>query len=443
MESRWVVHLDMDAFFASVEQLARPTLRGRPVLVGGIGGRGVVAGASYEARTFGAKSAMPMHQAQRLIGVTAVVVPPRGSVYRAASERTFAAVRELMPVIEQLSFDEAFGEPPSLKGAARQEVEEFCKELRAQVYNSTGLNASVGAGSGKQIAKIASALAKPAGQLVVGHAEQSELLAPLPVRKLWGIGPVADQRLRTMGVTTIGQFAALSVADAASILGTTTGPALHALAQGIDTRAVTERAVAKQISAETTFAQDLLTKAQVRAAIARTGNSAHARLLKDTRGARTVTVKLRKADFSIVSRSATLPYATTDRGVLIATAHKLAADPIDVGPIRLVGVSLSGLTSTQQQVLFPELDVDSEPVGESTANLPTRSWSGISTGSDVQHVQYGFGWVQGCGHGVVTVRFETRSTGPGKARTFALDDENLTLADPLLSLDWPRSRLPD
>src|SRR3954468_12934670 len=133
MEGRWVLHFDMDAFFASVEQLTRPTLRRRPVLVGGLGGRGVVAGASYEARVFGARSAMPMHQARRLVGAAAVVLPPRGVVYGVASGRVLDTVRALVPVLEQLSFDEAFGEPAELVGADAEEVERFCEHLRARV----------------------------------------------------------------------------------------------------------------------------------------------------------------------------------------------------------------------------------------------------------------------------------------------------------------------
>jgi DNA polymerase-4 len=157
----------MDAFYASVEQLTRPTLRGRPVLVGGLGGRGVVAGASYEARVYGARSAMPMHQARRLVGAPAVVLPPRGVVYGVASRRVLDTVRTVVPVLEQLSFDEAFGEPTELVGASADDVEAFCQSLRAKVRDETGLVASVGAGSGKQIAKIASGLAKPDGIRVV------------------------------------------------------------------------------------------------------------------------------------------------------------------------------------------------------------------------------------------------------------------------------------
>src|ERR1700754_808065 len=153
----------MDAFFASVEQLTRPTLRGRPVLVGGLGGRGVVAGASYESRVFGARSAMPMHQARRMVGVSAVVLPPRGVVYGVASARVLDTVRSVVPVLEQLSFDKAFGEPSELVGESAEHVEEFCGHPRGKVLHETGLVASVGAGSGKQIAKIASGLAQPDG----------------------------------------------------------------------------------------------------------------------------------------------------------------------------------------------------------------------------------------------------------------------------------------
>ena len=364
MESRWVLHLDMDAFFASVEQLTRPTLRGRPVLVGGLGGRGVVAGASYEARVFGARSAMPMHQARRQVGVSAVVLPPRGVVYGVASRRVFDAVRSLIPVVEQLSFDEAFGEPAQLAGAPADEVEAFCEQLRRRVRDETGLVASVGAGSGKQIAKIASELAKPDGIRVVRRAEEQLLLDGLPVRRLWGIGPVAEDKLHRLGIETIGQLAALSDAEVANILGATVGPALHRLARGIDDRPVAERAEAKQISAESTFATDLTTMDQLREAIEPIAEHAHRRLLKDGRGARTVTVKLKKSDMSTLTRSATLPYATAEAGALVAVARRLLLDPLQIGPIRLLGVGFSGLSDVRQESLFPDLDLSPETAEE-------------------------------------------------------------------------------
>ncbi len=434
---RWVLHFDMDAFFASVEQLTRPTLKGRPVLVGGRGGRGVVAGASYEARAFGARSAMPVHQARRLIGPAAVVLPPRGAVYGVASRRVMDTVRAVVPVLEQLSFDEAFGEPAELAGATAGQVQRFCSELRLLVRERTGLVASVGAGSGKQIAKIASGLAKPDGVEVIPREDEQRLLAGLAVRRLWGIGPVAEEKLHRLGIETVGQFAALAESEAADILGAAAGPALHRLARGIDDRPVTERAESKQISAESTFETDLTTLDQLREAAGPIAEHAHRRLTRDGRGARTVTVKLKKSDMSTLTRSATLPYATADAGTLTATARRLLLDPREVGPIRLVGVGFSGLSDVLQESLFPELDqqeIDLLPdVPTPEAALDSAGWR---VGDDVHHSGYGHGWVQGAGHGVVSVRFETRASGPGVMRTFALEAAELTPADPVDSLDW-------
>ncbi len=445
MTSRWVLHLDMDAFFASVEQLTRPTLRGRPVLVGGLGGRGVVAGASYEARVFGARSAMPMHQARRLVGAAAVVLPPRGVVYGVASRRVFDTIRSVVPVIEQLSHDEGFGEPTQLAGAAAVDVERFCEQLRRRVREETGLVASVGAGSGKQLAKIASGLAKPDGVRVIRQAEEQPLLFGLPVRRLWGIGPVAEEKLHRLGIDTIGQLAALTDAEVSDILGATIGPALHRLARGIDDRPVAERAEAKQISAESTFATDLTSLEQVHEAVGPIAEHAHARLMRDGRGARTVTVKLKKSDMSTLTRSATLPYATTEAAALIATARRLLLDPRQIGPIRLVGVGFSGLSEVRQEPLFPDLELaglsEAPPDAVETATAamfaPESGDARWRVGDDVTHRDLGHGWVQGAGHGVVTVRLETRRSGPGLARTFPADTGDLSPANPVHSLDWP------
>ena len=399
---RWVLHFDMDAFFASVEQLTRPTLRGRPVLVGGLGGRGVVAGASYESRVYGARSAMPMHQARRLVGATAVVLPPRGVVYGVASRRVFGTVRTLVPVLEQLSFDEAFGEPVELAGASADDVEAFCAALKAKVLDQTGLVASVGAGSGKQVAKIASDLAKPNGIRVVRRDEERVLLDGLAVRRLWGIGPVAEEKLHRLGVDTIGALAALSDSEAANILGATIGPALHRLAKGIDDRPVAENAPAKQISAESTFPEDLITLDQLREAIGPIGEHAHSHLEKDGRGARTVTVKLKKSDMSVLTRSATLPYATTDAATLTAMARRLLLDPVEVGPIRLVGVGFSGLTDVRQESLFPDLELAAEEDVSHTRLPPTLTDATATApawrSATVVHTQHGHGWLQGAGH---------------------------------------------
>ncbi|WP_374206321.1 DNA polymerase IV [Gordonia sp. McavH-238-E] len=487
--SRWVMHLDMDAFFASVEQLTRPTLRGRPVLVGGSGGRGVVAGASYEARVFGAGSAMPMHQARRLIGPTGVVIPPRGSVYSTVSKRVFGIVREAVPIIETLSFDEAFGEPAELVGATVDEARDFAELLRARIRSEVGLAASVGLGSGKQLAKIASGMAKPDGVMVIPPSGQLDFLHSLPVRKLWGIGPVSGDRLARLGIVTIGDLAAMSPVEVASVLGGTVGPALHRLAHGIDDRPVAERASAKQISAESTFAEDIVELDALRPAIRKAAVDAHRRLRADGRGARTVVLKLKRSDMSILTRSATTATATTDFDDLERSAQRLALDPRSVGAIRLVGVSFSGLTAVQQYALFDDVfaegagDVETThhdtaegdaadadriavplpEVGAETADpvvdgvgaalaapvtdslsAPTRFAPGGSSmpvgrfgpGADVTHPDHGHGWVQGSGHGVVTVRFETRTSGPGRTRTFGVDDPELRPANPLDSLEW-------
>ncbi|QKT09170.1 DNA polymerase IV [Gordonia sp. X0973] len=440
----------MDAFFASVEQLTRPTLRGRPVLVGGRGGRGVVAGASYEARAFGARSAMPMHQARRLVGAAAVVVPPRGAVYRAASTRVFDVVRARIPIIEMLSFDEAFGEPAELAGASAARAGEFAQELRAAIRAQTGLTASVGLGSGKQIAKIASGDAKPDGVLVVAPSRELDYLHGLPVRKLWGIGPVSGERLARLGIETIGDFAALAPTEVVSVLGSKVGLALHELARGVDNRPVHERAEAKQISSESTMAVDIVAMGPLREEITRSAADAHRRLVTDGRLARTVVVKLKRADMSVLTRSATLPVGTADRAELTAAAQRLALDPLEVGPIRLVGVGYSGLTDAEQFTLFDEekggVEGDREmpaPVPEpapgptdDAATAPADPPPLWDTGADVAHDEFGHGWVQGTGHGVVTVRFETRATGPGAARTFDLPEPALHPADPLDSLAW-------
>lgn len=436
---RWVLHLDMDAFFASVEQLTRPTLRGRPVLVGGLGGRGVVAGASYEARVFGAHSAMPMHQARRLVGPAAVVLPPRGSLYGHVSRQVFDALRVRMPVLEQLSMDEAFGEPAELAGVGKAEVERYCEELRALVLAETGLVASIGAGAGKQVAKIASGLAKPNGVTVVSPDVQQQLMSALPVRKLWGVGPVAEEKLKRLGIDTIGALAALPDAEVVSVLGGTIGPSLHRLARGIDDRPVAERADAKQVSAETTYAEDIVTLAGLRRAVDASAAAAHRRLDRDGRAARTVVLKLRKSDMSIVTRSLTLPYATTDLQILTATAQRQVIDPLELGPIRLVGVGFGGLSAVSQGSLFPELD-QAVPAEDDVAEADAIAEDGSDTtvrwrpGMDVSHPEYGHGWVQGAGHGVVTVRFETRSTGRGPSRTFEDTDCDLVVADVIDSL---------
>ncbi|MGW3470567.1 DNA polymerase IV [Saccharopolyspora sp. NPDC000995] len=437
---RWVLHMDMDAFFASVEQLTRPTVRGRPVLVGGLSPRGTVAGASYEAREFGARSAMSMAEARRRCPV-AVVLPPRFRVYQAVSKRVLGIVREVSDVVEQVSVDEAFLEPTELTGVATPRVEDFAKGLRARVHREVGVTASIGAGSGKQLAKIASGLAKPDGMLVVPPEQQLELLSGLPVRKMWGIGPVTESKLHRIGVQTIGELAALRLGDVTSLLGQAHGTELHRLAHGIDEHPVAERAETKQVSAETTFDIDISDQVRLQAEVAGMAESAHRRLVSSGRAARTVTIKIRDCDFTTISRAETFASATSDLGALSAAARRLLPVAVAPGtPVRLVGVSYSGLATSEQEPLFDnpadrqEAPVPiAQPVAEPHMKPSSRHWR---AGDDVRHDEFGHGWVQGAGHGRVTIRFETAVSGRGVARTFATDDPALTSADPMDSLGW-------
>lgn len=459
VQERWVAHIDMDAFFASVEQLTRPTLRGRPVLVGGMSGRGVVAGASYEARVYGARSAMPMSQAQRLCRSKAVVVRPRFEVYKAASRRIFRVIRAVAGTVEQLSVDEGFAEPPQLVGATAEQAREWALALQRAVEEETGLPSSVGMASTKLDAKMASDLGKPHGVAVVPAATRMETFGPRPVEELWGIGRVAQGRLAEVGVHTIGEFVAMDRADVKSLLGSV-GLDIQRMASGDDTRPVAPRARAKQVSAERTLEADVRTSVEIWPYVEEAARAAHARLLKDGRAARTITAKVRTDDFHIHTRSATLPAGTDDLEVITAAAKRVLPRPEQIGAIRLVGVGLSGLVDNRQELLFPELmnpatgpdlvittgeseeEQRAKAIGDwgplNSRRTGTGTWQNTQ---DIVHKDYGHGWVQGTGSGVVSVRFETRATGPGKTKTFAIDDPALSQGSPLDSLAWSSEEL--
>ena len=278
-----------------------------------------------------------------------------------------AVLAEAAPVVEPVSLDEAFLEPPALAGAPPAEVVEFGTALRAAVRARTGLPASVGAGSGKQLAKIASELAKPDGLRVVAPAEEQQVLAPLPVRALWGVGPVAEAALHRLGVRTVGALAALDLREATDVLGVAMGTELHRLARGVDDRPVAPRGAAKQVSAETTFDADLTTMTAVHDAIARITESVHRRLLSSGRAARTVTVKIRSADFTTHTRSETAALATTNRTTLTAVAQRLARGAVPDGGVRLIGVSLAGLGDEPPPALFDDEAGAAPPDGAGAA----------------------------------------------------------------------------
>ena len=318
-----VLHLDLDAFFASVEQRDKPSLRGRPVIVGGVGGRGVVATASYEARAYGARSAMATAEARRRCPAGTAFLSPRSAAYRGSSRLVMALLAEVSPLVEQVSIDEAYVD---LAAAAEPDltvegVSALARSLRERIRTETGgLTASVGIGSSKLMAKIASELDKPDGLTVVPPGHELAVLHPLPVRRLGGVGPATAERLRRLGVETVGDLAAVAPDDLVSVLGQASGTGLHRMAHALDDRPVVPEREAKSVSAEETFGSDLTDPALLRAEVERLADRVGTRLKAASTYGRTVTLKVRRYDFSTLTRSITL--AAVDRRPTAARAHR-------------------------------------------------------------------------------------------------------------------------
>lgn len=425
----------MDAFFAAVEQASKPSLRGKPVVVGGLGPRGVVSTASYEARVHGVHSAMAMARARRL-SPNAAYLYPRFGIYRRISETVMGLLAEVSPLIEPLSLDEAFLD---LEAAARDEDPRVVAVvLRARIRAATGLTASVGLAGSKLLAKIASEQAKPDGLVVVEPGTERALLDPLPVRTLWGVGPATAEHLRRAGIGTVEEMANSGEAELVRLLGKAHGASLYAMAAGRDNRPVVADRDVKSISVEDTYDNDLTDRAHVRYQIDRLADRCVQRLRGAGRSGRTVVVKVRRYDFSTLTRSETLRAPTDDPVVVRETARRLVEGVDTTGGVRLLGVGVAGLADFTQEDLFAQ-SAGSRPADEDApASLPAlpppvpervNRWL---PGQDVTHEEYGAGWVQGSGVGRVTVRFEVPSdTGPGQVRTFAVDDPALVHSDAL------------
>ncbi|WP_018657272.1 DNA polymerase IV [Actinomadura flavalba] len=337
-----ILHVDMDAFFVSVELLERPELRGRPVIVGGVGGRGVVSAASYEARRFGVHSAMPMTRARRLCP-QAVVLPPRHAKYAAASAAVFEIFRSVTPLVEPLSLDEAFLD---VAGALRRigRPAAIAAAIRAQVAEQQGLTCSVGVANTKFVAKLASTRCKPDGLLVVPADGVLEFLHALPVAALWGVGERTEQNLLRLGLRTVGQIARTDLALLQRELGRAHGAHLHALAWGRDERSVVPDARDKSIGAEETFATDVDDPEVIRRELLRLAEKVGARLRDGGHEGRTVSVKLRRADFSTITRSRTLGDPTDLARVIYVTASELyEGSGLEGVRLRLVGVRVENL----------------------------------------------------------------------------------------------------
>ncbi|MFC8920452.1 DNA polymerase IV [Streptomyces sp. NPDC057116] len=349
-----ILHLDMDAFFAAAEQAAKPSLRGKPVIVGGLGPRGVVATASYEARRFGVHSAMPMAQARRLAPNAAYLVP-RFSLYRAVSEQVMELLRGLSPLVEPLSLDEAFvdleaGGSAHDTASARQAGE----RLRAEIRAVTGLTGSVGLAGSKMLAKIASEEAKPDGLFLIEPGTERELLGPKSVRILPGVGPATGEHLRRAGMTTVADLAAAGEDELVRLLGKAHGESLHRMAMGYDDRPVVAERDAKSVSVEDTFDVDLHDRVRVRMEVERLAERCVRRLRGAGRSGRTVVLKVRRYDFSTLTRSETLRGPTDDPVVVREAAARLL-DAVDTtGGVRLLGVGVTGLADYTQEDLFAQ-----------------------------------------------------------------------------------------
>ena len=347
-----ILHVDMDAFFASVEIRDDPALAGRPVVVGGRGDRGVVAAASYEARVHGVRSAMPSAQARRLCP-HAVWLPGRYDRYVEVSRELHELFAEVTPLVEGIALDEAFLD---VTGARRLfgSPASIAAGLRARIHDALGLTASVGVARVKLLAKLASESAKPrvrpdgaveagAGVVVVEPPVELEFLHPHPVRALWGVGPATEKRLARYGIRTIGELAALPLATMTGALGPTLGRHLHDLAWARDPRTVVPDQAAKSIGHEETYGRDLAGADELRREVVRLSDAVATRLRRAGLAARTITLKVRFPDFRTITRSRSLPEPTDVAHDLAAVAAALL-DQVDTSAgVRLLGVSCSHL----------------------------------------------------------------------------------------------------
>jgi len=426
-----ILHVDLDAFYAAVEQRDKPSLRGKPVVVGGVGGRGVVATASYEARAFGVHSAMPMAEARRRCP-NAAFLAGRFHAYRETSEAVMKLLRGISPLVEPLSLDEAFVDlaEAGLADHSVAAVSAFARDLKDRVRAVTGgLTGSVGIGSSKLVAKIASDLDKPDGLVVVAPGNERDLLGPMQVTVIPGGGPATAEHLRRIGVHTVAELEQISQEELVRVVGKAHGTSLYLLARAEDARPVVPEREAKSISVEDTYETDHVDRRLLQALLDRQATKVTERLRKARLSGRTVTVKVRLYDFSTHTRSATLPGPTDDARTVARVARSLLGEVDTVGGVRLLGVGVSGLADWIQDDLFTDDEPESGPdpwddeTESAVAALSRRRlWA---PGMDVEHDTHGRGWVWGSGRGVVTVRFETAETPPGRVLSLSADDPEL------------------
>jgi DNA polymerase-4 len=352
---RTILHADLDAFYASVEVLDDPSLRGKPVIVGGNPGeRGVVMAASYEARVFGVQSAMPLRTAARRCP-QGVFLPGRPERYRELSEQVMAIFASYTPLVEPISLDEAFLDV-SGSAAAFGDGETIAREIKRRVLEEAGLVVSVGVATNKLCAKVASDLRKPDALVVVPPGGEADFLAPLPIRRLWGVGPQAQAALADYGVTTIGQLAALAPGTLHRRFGKH-GDDLSARARGVDPGTVATMPAPKSIGHEHTFGADTRDRSRLTATLLDLAESVGSRLRHHDLAARAVQLKLRYEGFETLTRQAPLPRQTRESEPLYATALALLDKTLVEGRgVRLIGLTAISLTDAQQLTLFDDGD---------------------------------------------------------------------------------------
>ena len=351
MDEAAILHADLDAFYASVEQRDDPALRGRPVIVGG----GVVLAASYEAKARGVRTAMGGRQARQLCP-DAIVVSPRFTAYSEASKHVYAVFEDLAPVVEGLSIDEAFLDVRGMRRIAGEPFD-IGRRLRQIVAERVGLAITVGIARTKFLAKVASGVAKPDGLLLVPPDGELEFLHPLEIERLWGVGQVTSQKLRAVGITTVGQVARMDVDTLIEIAGRAMGHQLHALSHNRDPRRVRPRVRRRSMGAQSALGRTPRTNAQIDATLLALVDRVTGRMRAAHRVGRTVTLRLRFGDFSRATRSRTLPFATNESSVIAAAARRIyvAALPmITERGVTLVGITVSNLAhDTPSQLLLP------------------------------------------------------------------------------------------
>jgi DNA polymerase-4 len=348
--ARRIMHIDLDAFFVSVEQRENPELKGKPVVVGGRPqGRGVVASASYEARAFGLHAGMPLSTASHLCP-QAIFIEGSFPKYRQASQNFMTILADFSPYLEPLGLDEAYLDATGFESIYGS-VHQMAVRIKQRIKDEVGLSASVGIASGKVVAKVASELSKPDGLLEVATGQERSFLAPLPIAKLPGVGRKTGQKLNALGINTIGELSLMPLAALKSHFGAS-GEVLHRFASGIDDREVESPAPAKSISRETTFSQDTKDRSFLKATIRYLGERVGADLRQKGKRARAITLKLRYADFTTITRSQTLTQALDSDQTIFDTGLMLLNKALSQQkrPVRLIGIGVSNLVESGKQL---------------------------------------------------------------------------------------------